>query len=90
MLIFRVPFPTPRWKDILKAMTPVMHQYGYHRKDIQLAELLPFPVEGQWSEEASHFASRLDKAFLGSDILPEFDLFDWKRGGFVTVRQDIQ
>lgn len=91
MLIFRVPFPMPRWKDILKAMTPVMHEYGYRQKDINFAELLHLPDGGEWTADDDQFADRLDQAFLkGSTILPDFDLFDWKRGRFVPVRQAFE
>jgi len=87
MLIFRVPWPTPRWRDVLKAITPVMHAYNYRRKDLQVADLLPFPPD--FTEDDARFADRIDQAFTeGSSILPEFDLFDWRNGKFVPVRQD--
>jgi hypothetical protein len=86
MLIFRLPWPTPRWRDVLTAITPVMHAYNYRRKDLQIAELLPYPPD--FTAEAAHFAARLDHAFTkGSTTLPEFDLFAWKNGRFVPVRQ---
>jgi len=88
MMIFRVPYPTPRWRDVLKAITPVMKAHGKLRKDFQVCDLLPFPDD--WNAEAEQFAGRLDLAFeRGSEILPAFHLYDWRRGKFVLVREAL-
>jgi len=90
MMIFRVPYPTPRWRDILKAITPVMHDHGKRKKDFSVGELLPLPDGRDWNAEADHFAGRLDLAFTkGSEILPAFHLYDWRGGKFVLVREAL-
>ena len=90
MMIFRVPYPIPRWRDVLKAITPVMRSHGKFGKDFQVCELLHLPDGGEWDENDEHFSGRLDVAFKrGSEILPAFHLYDWRNGNFVLVREAI-
>jgi hypothetical protein len=89
MMIFRVPYPMPRWRDILKAITPVMQAHGRRRKDFQPCDLLRLPDQG-WDKNDDHFAGRLDLAFSrGSEILPAFHLYDWRGGNFLLVREAL-
>lgn len=91
-VIVRVPYPMPRWRSILKAMTPVMHSYGRRQKDMYALEgLLPYPDERDaWSNGDEQFAERLARAYDGDPLyLPKFDLYDWQRGRFVLVRRAV-
>jgi hypothetical protein len=89
--IVRVPYPMPRWRGILKALTPVMHAHGYRAKDLwSLDGLLPYPndPDEHWNENDRKFQHRLQRMFEDRDptILPEFELYDWNDGEFVLVR----
>lgn len=86
--IVRVPYPMPRWRAILKALTPVMHSYGYRQKDVySLDGLLPYP-DMPWDEEEQTFAKRLAQAYAGDPrVVPDFDLYDWQDGQFALVRK---
>lgn len=88
LVIIRTPFPLPRWKDIVKAITPVMQSHNLRQKDISEIEgLIPHP-DSSFNDEEMRFAERLDAAFEGDpSILPEFWLYDWVKGKFVPVRK---
>jgi hypothetical protein len=88
LIIVRTPYPLPRWRLVVKALTPVMQSHGYKQKDISSIEgLLPYP-DDSWSAEDVQFASRVEKAFAGDPaILPRFWLYDWKAGKFVVARK---
>lgn len=89
--IVRVPFPMPRWRDVLKAMTPVMHRFGYRQKDMwSLDGLLPYPSD-PWTRHDYEFAERLACAYARDPAcLPAFNLFDWRDGKFVLVREAVK
>lgn len=94
-MIVRVPFPMPRWRDVLKALTPVMRSYGLQKKSISSIEgLVPLPdsnnaddwTPAQWGE-----ATSLDRAYMaGSRMYKDFDLYDWHEGKFNLVRKAIK
>ncbi len=88
LITIRTPYPLPRWRDLLKALTPIMRSHGLMKKDIHEIEgHLPAP-DGPFSADDLHFASRLDEAFQGDPkILPDFWLYDWKKDKFVLVRE---
>lgn len=89
LIVVRVPFPMPRWRDVLKAATPIMQSFGYRQKDISSIEgLLPRPDEEDYAERDLQFAARVERAFAGDPTcLPPFHLFDWRDGEFVLVRE---
>lgn len=87
-ITIRTPYPIPRWKDILKALTLVMSTHGFMQKDISSIEgHLPRP-DMPFNEDEMRFAERLDAAFRGdTEAIPAFWLYDWKDGEFVFVRK---
>jgi hypothetical protein len=88
LVIIRTPFPLPRWKDVLKAITPVMQSHNLRRKDISEIEGLTRSPEYPFTDEEFRFAERLDAAFEGDpNVLPEFWLYDWTKGRFSLVRE---
>lgn len=90
--ILRVPFPLPKWRSIVKAMTPVMQSHKLKQKDIHMLEgLLPFPNDTKaWTTEDFEFAERLDAAFSGDkDKLQKFWLYDWDGDGFELIRKPV-
>lgn len=99
-IIVRTPFPMPRWRLVLRAMTPVMHRHGLMAKDIcALDGLLPSPDSRDWLDEGKSawtdddrsFADRLDRAFKGDETCaPKFNLYDWRGGKFVRVRGAVE
>jgi hypothetical protein len=94
LAIFRVPWPMPRWDEILKAITPVMQSRGFRRKDFQVTGILPFPQNRfaeEWTSENVRFADLLDRMYdedeeLRRTVLPAFDLYEWQGGRFVLRR----
>jgi len=88
LIIVRTPYPLPRWRLIVKALTPIMQSHGYKQKDIIRHEgLFPYP-DDSWSSEDAQFAFRLEKAFTGDpEVVPRFWLYDWKAGKFVVARR---
>lgn len=92
LTIVRVPYPMPRWRSVIKAMTPVMHFFGYRAKDMHsLDGLLPYPDDdAEWDSSHRDFAARLACAYGGDPTcLPKFNLFDWQNGEFVLVRKAV-
>lgn len=86
MIILRVPWPMPRWRDILRASTAVMRAHGRRQKDIRsLDGLVAYPP--QRDEADRDLVSRIDAAYLGAeDKVPGFWLYDWRRGAFKLAR----
>ena len=89
-----------KWRDLLKALTPVMQSHGGMQKDISSIENLSHPDEGipehcenfsgsaKAMQNAKDFRARLELAYGGdASILPHFWLYDWKDGSFVLVRE---
>ena len=87
LIIVRTPWPVPRWRDVLKALTPVMHSHGYKRKDIFSVEgCVAYPAERTDKDLA--FIERLESGFAGdAEVLPTSWLYDWQGGRFVLVRE---
>jgi len=88
-LIICVPWPMPRWRTILCALTTVMRSFDCRQKDIySLDGLVAFPDETR-SEKDLDFIERLKTAYNGNyDLFPTFWLYDWnaKRKSFRLVR----
>lgn len=89
MMILRVPWPMPRWRDIMQAMTGVMRKHGYYQKDIHSIEgLVPYPNER--NTEDLLLVDKLERAYGGGSGFDKFWLYDWSgfRGGtFRLVRE---
>lgn len=94
-IIIRTPFPMPRWRLVLAALTPVMRRHGLKAKDISSVDgLLAYPNSKfpyDWGGESKMFAERLDRAFDGDETcVPKFNLYDWRGGKFVRVRGAVE
>ena len=93
LMIIRTPFPLPKWRAVVQAVTPVLRDHGLRRKDLNALDgLTPFPDDKEaWTDEAKKFAERVDAGFAGAkDKVPAFWLYDWKDGEFVLVRKPIK
>jgi hypothetical protein len=89
LIIVRTPYPIPRWRCVLKALTAVMRSHGMTRTNVSLVEgMLPYPDE-PWSRDDMQFAVRLDAAFAGDpESVSKFWLYDLSpTGHFVLVRK---
>lgn len=76
LLIVRIPIPRrPRWRHILRALTPVMHSHKLRQQDISYIEGLP------------DMADRLAEIYSGVAGLPEFWLYEWRDDAFALVRE---
>jgi hypothetical protein len=79
----RVPATGVLWKDIIKAMTPIMKSYGLRQKDI-------YSVEGYDPAKDAKLIEHLGKAYAEPNDfsrVKDFDLWDWKVDKFVKVRE---
>jgi hypothetical protein len=87
LMILRVPWPMPRWRSILRAMTTVMRSHGFRQKDIfALDGLVVSPDQDQTVVDRA-FAARLEAAYAGAmDKVPGFWLYDWRGDTFKLVR----
>lgn len=75
----------PRWRDVLKATTPIMRGYGLRQKDLRAFDAL-LDLTAQEADEL--LIPRLEAAYGGDKAkFPTFDLYDWKDGAFVLVRK---
>lgn len=86
LTILRVPWPMPRWREIVRATTAVRHSHGLRLKDVySLDGLVGLP--GHRSAEDLALVARVEDAYRGAeDRLPRFWLYDWSRGGFKLAR----
>jgi hypothetical protein len=91
LMIVRVPWPMPRWRSVLRAMTRVMRSHGGYQRDISALDgLVPQdPVDRDAKDQ--DFSKRLDAAFAGSfEHVASFWLYDWsdfKGGHFRLARR---
>lgn len=85
-MILRVPWPMPRWREILRAATAVMRAHGLLQKDISSLEgLVAYPADR--SDEDRALVDRVEEAYRGAlDRVPRFWLYDWSRGSFKLFR----
>jgi hypothetical protein len=88
LIIARTPWPMPRWREILRALTTVMRSHGLLQKDISLIEgLVPDPTQERDTDDQA-FIARLEAAYEGDvTILPKFWLYDWRHNSFQLVRE---
>lgn len=89
LIIVRIPWPSPRWREVLKELTKVMHARGCKRKEIMVIEgLTAAPGGEKLSIEDKTFLKRLKAAFKGDvDKVSRFWLYDWKDGKFELMRE---
>lgn len=86
LMILRVPWPMPRWRGILRALTAVMRSHGLRQKDIlSLDGLVEIPPDR--TNENREFAARVDAGYGDAKgVVPRFWLYDWRRGAFKLAR----
>lgn len=84
--ILRVPWPMPRWRNILRATTAVMRAHGLRQKDIHwLDGLVATPPDRTDDDRA--LAARVDEGYGGArGVVPRFWLYDWYRDSFKLAR----
>ena len=86
-MILRVPWPMPRWRDILRATTAVMRSHGRRQKDISSLEGLVAMDPSDRTAEDRDLVASVDAGYAGDpDRVPGFWLYDWHRGAFKLVR----
>ena len=89
LIMGRMPWKGVPWRQVIKAMTPVMHAHGGLAKDIiHLDGLLP--MEEPMNEENIKMLHNLEEAFAGSEShFGFFHLYDWRDGAFVLARPAV-
>jgi len=102
LIIVRTPWPTPKWRLLLKAITVVMHTHGFKQKDITAIEGMTqydpsmnkdnyFWWNDRLAERDVDLVSRLEEAFAGNAaVFPDFWLYDWRDDGFTLVRCGVK
>lgn len=85
-MILRVPWPMPRWREVLRATTAVMHAHGLLQKDVHsLDGLVPYPSDRTDNDRT--LVDRVDAGYGGArDMVPRFWLYDWRRSRFKFAR----
>lgn len=87
MMIFRVPWPMPRWRSILRATIAAMKAHGLRQKDISSLEGLVESPPEERTDYNRAFVTRLDDGYEGAeDMVPRFWLYDWRGDAFKLVR----
>lgn len=88
LIVVRTPWPQPKWKTILFALTKVMRSHGLRQKDISAVE----GYDREYEEKHSPgFMACLDEVFAGSSSrLPAFYFYDWRDESFVLVRGPVE
>ena len=87
LMIVRVPWPMPRWREIMRATTAVMRSHGLRQKDIWALDGLVEANPKERTEESRQLATRLDRGYDGlGSVLPGFHLYDWQDGVFKLSR----
>lgn len=86
LIILRVPWPMPRWREILRGATAVMRAHALRQKDIlSLDGLVAYPADR--SAEDRDLVERVDAGYRGAaDRLPRFWLYDWHHDNFKLAR----
>lgn len=91
LMIVRVPWPMPRWRDVLRAMTAVMRSHGLRQKDISLLDGMVVADPADRDAKDWDLAARMDAAYEGAaDRLPRFWLYDWQAGVFKLARPPME
>jgi hypothetical protein len=87
LMIVRVPWPMPRWRELLRASTTLMRAHGLRQKDISAFDgMVPSDPTDREAKDWD-LASRLDAAYAGAtDKFPRFWLYDWRDGSFRLAR----
>jgi hypothetical protein len=91
LIIVRVPWPMPRWRAVLRAMTAVMQSHGLRQKDIhEFDGMIPAdPSEREVKDW--DLVARLDAAYEGAaDRFPRFWLYDWDGEAFKLTRRPTE
>ena len=91
LVILRVPYPMPRWKDILKGLTPVMREQGMCRKKAVLDGLMAMNPQDRREEDVP-FIGKLQRAFQGDKtVLKDFRLYRWSErlSKFILARKEV-
>jgi len=100
LMIVRVPWPMPKWRLVLQALTVVMRSHGFMKKDISSIEgmtnspdakkeEIELPAERFYREETERMLPKLRAAFDGSNDLKAFWLYDWVDGSFALARPPV-
>jgi hypothetical protein len=87
LMFVRVPWPMPRWREILRASTTLMQAHGLRQKDISAFDgMVPIDPTDRDPKDWDLIA-RVDAAYAGDpDKFPRFWLYDWQDGAFRLVR----
>lgn len=91
LMIIRVPFPLPRWRSVLKAMTTVMQSHGCYQKDISSFDGIVSADPVDRNAEERDVVRRLELAYATGEGFNAFWLYTWREvrgeGVFQLVRQ---
>lgn len=77
LIVVRLPHPESKWRDIVKALTPMMRSHGLRQKDVSSLEEV---------DEPGLFVA----AYVTPDNwdqVARFWLYDFKAGSYVLVRE---
>lgn len=90
LIIVRTPFPMPKWRLVLKGLTPVMHSHGYLQKQIHTIEgLVNYPEDRNVSD--GQLLDKLADAFAGGPkYFKHFWLYDWTTDRFTLSRKPVK
>lgn len=86
LMILRVPWPMPRWREVLRATGAVLRSHDLRQKDLyRLDGLVGIPSSR--TDEDRVLVDRVEEGYRGAlDRVPRFWLYDWSRGGFKLAR----
>lgn len=91
LMIVRVPFPMPRWRSVLKAMTTVMQSHGCYQRDISSLDGMVSADPVDRTGEEQDVVRRLELAYTTGEGFNDFWLYTWREvngnGVFQLVRQ---
>ena len=88
-IILKLAYPQPAWRKMLAAITPLMHERGFRRKDIHAIEGL-LPTYDQMNERDFEFEKRLEDAYAGvGERFAKHHLYEWRGDGFKLVRRPL-
>lgn len=87
LMIVRTPWPMPRWREVMRAMTGVMRAQGLRQKDVSFLDgMVPANPTDREAKDWD-LVARLDAAYAGdADKFPRFWLYDWQDGTFRLAR----
>jgi hypothetical protein len=94
LMIVRVPWPMPRWRTIMQAMTGVMRSHRLRQKDIHALDGMAAVDPVDRNDHDRELIARLEEAYNGSaDRFPRFWLYQWsgfKGGSFRLARPPVE